>query len=227
LDKSLKKTFKERLSLWRERNSGRLPDNIIVYRDGVSEGQFSQVLDHELPWMRDACTELYPANKKPNFSIIVSVKRHQTRFYPTDEKHMTSSRNVRSGTVVDRGVTLTKTWDFFLTAHQALQGTARPAHYTVLLDEVFRAKFKAEAANELQKLTHEMCYLFGRATKAVSICPPAYYADILCTRQRVYMSDVFDPSDSQSESTETMNEQIVNASSRTVHDRLKNTMYYI
>ena len=69
--------------------------------------------------------------------------------------------------------------------------------------------------------------LFGRATKAVSICPPAYYADILCTRQRVYMSDVFDPSDSQSESTETMNAQIGFARSRKVHDRLKDTMYYI
>lgn len=166
LDKELKAAFKERLSLWRGKNSGKLPENLVVYRDGVSEGQFSQVLKDELPKMRDACTELYPANEKPNISIIVSVKRHQTRFYPTDEKHMTSSRNIRSGTVVDRGVTLTKTWDFFLTAHQALQGTARPAHYTVLLDEVFRAKFKAEAANELQKLTHEMCYVSCHQTSS-------------------------------------------------------------
>lgn len=159
LDNVLQETFADRLRLWRRHNSGRLPENLVIYRDGVSEGQFVKVLEHELPLMRQACTELYPGGKQPKFSIIVSVKRHQTRFYPTDDKHMTASRNVRSGTVVDRGVTLTKTWDFFLTAHQALQGTARPAHYTVLLDEVFRSKFQAEAANELQKLTHEMCYV--------------------------------------------------------------------
>ena len=32
-----------------------------------------------------------------------------------------------------------------------------------------------------------LCYLYGRATKAVSICPPAYYADILCERGRCYL----------------------------------------
>jgi eukaryotic translation initiation factor 2C len=40
-----------------------------------------------------------------------------------------------------------------------------------------------------------MCHLFGRATKAVSLCPPAYYADLLCTRLRCYLSDQFDPAD--------------------------------
>lgn len=32
-----------------------------------------------------------------------------------------------------------------------------------------------------------MSYLFGRATKAVGVCTPAYYADILCTRARAYI----------------------------------------
>ena len=40
----------------------------------------------------------------------------------------------------------------------------------------------------MEDLTHNMCYTFGRATKAVSICPPAYYADILCERARCYSS---------------------------------------
>lgn len=42
-------------------------------------------------------------------------------------------------------------------------------------------------ADELQGITHNLCYLFGRATRAVSICPPAYYADILCERGRCYL----------------------------------------
>ncbi|KAF3016720.1 hypothetical protein E8E14_000233 [Neopestalotiopsis sp. 37M] len=49
--------------------------------------------------------------------------------YPTDPSNMTNSRNIKSGTVVDRGVTSARVWDFFLTAHTALQGTARSAHY--------------------------------------------------------------------------------------------------
>ncbi|ORY62567.1 uncharacterized protein BCR38DRAFT_345772 [Pseudomassariella vexata] len=226
LDAKLEEKFMERLQLWQKHNGGHLPDNIIIFRDGVSEGQFTQVLTKELPYIRKACERLYPATQVAKISLIVSVKRHQTRFYPTNPNNMTKSRNIKNGTVVDRGVTQAKIWDFFLTAHTALQGTARPAHYTVLLDEIFRSgpNKPEEASNTLEKLTHEMCYLFGRATKAVSICPPAYYADILCTRQRVYMSDLFEAADDAA-SVSTNARQ--NITSTGVHHRLKDTMYYI
>ncbi|CRK36293.1 hypothetical protein BN1708_019972, partial [Verticillium longisporum] len=106
-------------------------------------------------------------------------------------------RNIKNGTVVDRGVTQARYWDFFLTAHTALKGTARPARYTVLLDEIFTTNYgmTEQAANQLEKFTHDLCYLFGRATKAVSICPPAYYADIVCERARVHRPEYFDVSD--------------------------------
>ncbi|KAI1777141.1 Piwi-domain-containing protein [Hypoxylon cercidicola] len=224
LDATLEERFKGRIKLWQRHNKS-LPQNIIIFRDGVSESQFEKVLNDELPFMRKACEALYPKNQPARISIIVSVKRHQTRFYPTDPQHMTRSRNVKPGTVVDRGVTQVKVWDYYLTAHQALQGTARSAHYTVLLDEIFRPTLGSEAANALEALTHEMCYLFGRATKAVSICPPAYYADIVCTRQRVYVSDYFDRSDTQS--TISSQTQVPTVPSREVHEKLRDTMYYI
>ena len=108
-----------------------------------------------------------------------------------------------------------------------LLGTARPAHYTVLVDEIFRATFKAQAADALEQLTHELCYLYGRATKAVSLCPPAYYADLVCTRARAHKSELFD-ADSDTASTTTggaSSSLAINA--RQVHPDLENTMYYI
>lgn len=127
LDENLMEKFAERLRLWSRHNKSQFPQNIIIFRDGVSEGQFEQVLDKELPLIREACTKLYPAKQQPKISVVVSVKRHQTRFYPTDPNHMTQkSRNIKNGTVVDRGVTQAKVWDFFLTAHQALQGKFAP-----------------------------------------------------------------------------------------------------
>ncbi|KAK9444877.1 QDE2-like protein [Metarhizium brunneum] len=197
LGSTLTDAFKSRLSLWRSNNKT-LPENIVIFCDGVSEGQFAQVVDQELPMIRDACRQTYPPGKQPKLSIIVSVKRHQTRFYPTNTEDMSRSGNVKNGTVVDRGITLAPYWDFFLTAHEALQGKARPAHYTVLLDEVFRYKYGERASSELERLTHELCYLFGRATKAVSICPPAYYADIVCERARAQRPE-YDVSDVESE----------------------------
>ncbi|KAF5978332.1 putative argonaute like post-transcriptional silencing QDE-2 [Fusarium coicis] len=202
---------------------GLLPENIVIFRDGVSTGQFAQVLRTELPRIRIACNGKYPKNKPPKISIIVSVKRHQTRFYPTSEENaMEKNHNIQNGTVVDRGITEARYWDFYLTAHASIKGTARPAHYTVLLDEIFQAKFKNEAANELEKFTHELCYLFGRATKAVSICPPAYYADIVCTRARAHRPEFFEETDGES---------VISAgpggNSKAVHPRLINSMYYI
>ncbi|KAK0742478.1 ribonuclease H-like domain-containing protein [Apiosordaria backusii] len=221
LDVKLVENFKTRLQLWQKHNGGRLPENILIYRDGVSEGQFKMVLTAELPHIRTACSQMY-VKQQPRITLIVSVKRHQTRFYPTDpqQTHF-KSKSPKEGTIVDRGVTNVRYWDFFLQAHASLQGTARPAHYTVLMDEIFRPSYGAEAANNLEKVTHDMCYLYGRATKAVSICPPAYYADLVCTRARIHKHELFDDASSVVSGTqETVGD-------RRVHRNLENSMYYI
>lgn len=226
----LTEAIRSRLLLWRQRNAGNLPENILVYRDGVSEGQFAQVLDIELPLIREGAKDLYKSPSAPAISIIVSVKRHHTRFFPTQAGHETG--NISCGTIVDRGVTLQRYWDFYLTAHTAIKGTARPAHYTVLYDEIFRPRFKdngAAAVAALESATHNMCYLFNRATKAVSICPPAYYADIVCTRARLYQSRAFDrvlASDADDTASQASTATGV-GEMPTVHANIANDMFYV
>jgi hypothetical protein len=203
----------------------------------VSEGQYHAVIDQELPLIRNACRQKYPAQATnqglPKISIVIVGKRHHTRFYPTRVEEADRSSNCQNGTVVDRGVTEVRNWDFFLQAHTCLQGTARPAHYYIILDEIFSKRpVKAphqNAADALEDLTHNMCHLFGRATKAVSICPAAYYADLLCTRTRCYLSDVFDPTDASTATPSVASGaggQVSFADVR-IQDSLKDTMYYI
>jgi eukaryotic translation initiation factor 2C len=159
----------ERLELWRKVNRN-LPNKIIIFRDGVSEGQYNLVLDQELPPIQEAFKKLYGnstkwpkvrrrnphthTKKNANHSqvtIIIVGERHHTRFYPTDNKHMDQrSGNPMSETVVDRGVTPHYLWDFFLQAHKGLQGTARPAHYVVIKDEL---KFSQDA---LESFVHKV-----------------------------------------------------------------------
>lgn len=55
------------------------PNRIILYRDGVSEGQFQTVLQHELTAMREACIKL-EADYKPGITYIAVQKRHHTRY---------------------------------------------------------------------------------------------------------------------------------------------------
>lgn len=240
--------LKTRLQLWRQPGKhAAYPENILVYRDGVSEGQYSIVLDEELPQLREACKELYPApdTKKglPRITLVIVGKRHNTRFYVTKEADADRSGNSRAGTVVDRGVTEARSWDFFLQSHAAIKGTARPAHYFVLLDEIFRHHYGKKpgsnapgrnVADELQMVTQAMCYVFGRATKAVSYCTPAYHADILCERARRYLRDVFDPDSTDSVAPFAAGNNNPNDAERAdwaqrlvIHDLLKNSMFYI
>lgn len=212
LDNNLQQAFKKTVLCW-GRARGKRPDKIVIFRDGVSESQYETVLEKELGLIRKACEALadeeykyelkrteggrsgpVPLGKKPSLwspkiTFVVSVKRHSTRFYPTDSISMNErTRNIKAGTVVDRSVTQARFWEFFLTAQDAIKGTARPTRYVVLHDEIFREKYKTLAASKLEEFTHNLSYMFGRATKAVRLCTPAYYADILCTRARAYES---------------------------------------
>jgi hypothetical protein len=197
------------------------------------------VLENELPALRKACKELYSpdSTKKgiPRLTIVVVGKRHHHRFYASRAEESDKSTNPRNGTVVDRVITEARHWDFFLQAHAAIQGTARPAHYYIIYDEIFRdmkvRKPFENAADALEDLTHNMCYLFGRATKAVSICPPAYYADLVCERARCYLSRFFDPSPAVSPEPSVTGGGGVSttpdSSLVAIHDRIRHTMFYI
>lgn len=225
---------------FRNKNSNRLPQNIIVFRDGVSEGQYQKVLDVELASIRDAIKEIYPASDQkkriPKISIVVVGKRHHTRFYATNENDADPKGNPQNGTVVDRGVTEGRNWDFYMQAHYALQGTARPAHYYVIYDEVFRSAAPSmpdrNAADALEQLSHKLCYSFGRATKAVSIVPPAYYADLVCERARRYLAHLFAPTaPSSAASSSSVGQRGPGAAGQQglvkIHDRIKDAMFFI
>ena len=66
------------------------PTRVIFYRDGVSEGQFSQVLSLELRAIREACMKL-EVGYQPGITFIVVQKRHHTRLFCADKKDQVSA----------------------------------------------------------------------------------------------------------------------------------------
>ncbi|KAJ1980491.1 hypothetical protein H4R35_001111 [Dimargaris xerosporica] len=168
------------------------PRRILVYRDGVSEGQFATVMEVEVNAIREACAKL-EAGYQPKITFVTCQKRHHTRFLPQNQSDADRSGNCPPGTVVDSRITHPFEFDFFLQAHSGIQGTSRPVHYTVLHDE---SKYTAD---ELQNITNRLCYLFPRCTRSVSLCPPAYFADILAARARFHRKNsLFELDDSVS-----------------------------
>ncbi|XP_062168998.1 protein argonaute 10-like [Alnus glutinosa] len=163
--------------------TGQKPLRIIFYRDGVSEGQFYQVLLYELDAIRKACASLEP-NYQPPVTFIVVQKRHHTRLFANNHRDRSStdkSGNVLPGTVVDTKICHPTEFDFYLCSHAGIQGTSRPAHYHVLWDE---NNFTADG---IQSLTNNLCYTYARCTRSVSVVPPAYYAHLAAFRARFYM----------------------------------------
>ena len=234
-----------RLALWRKKHNV-YPENILVYRDGVSESQYQQVLDEELARMRGCCIALYNDVDEPwpRFTLIIVGKRHHTRFFPPEGHPRSDPKgNPKRGLVVDRGITEARNWDFFLQSHDAIQGTARPAHYYVLWDQIFTnpslqpvpgdSNFRSPPVDRLERLSHSLCYMFSRAAKAVSIPAPVYYADIACTRAGRYL--VEPPTGSQSVTSD--NSKLTPAQRERlraelqakikVHADLENSMFYV
>ncbi|KAJ8092745.1 hypothetical protein PM082_007074 [Marasmius tenuissimus] len=217
----------ERLTLFRARNNV-LPARILVYRDGVSEGQFNIVVNEELPAIRAACRK-YDTPKqpyRPKLTIVVCGKRHHTRFFPTDPQQADRDGNPKAGTVVDRGVTAVYNFDFFLQAHGGLQGTTKPTHYYVVHDDM---NFTAD---ELQTLTNSVSYMFARATKAVSLVSPAYYADLACERGRCYVHKLLHGSTTVNTNATDADQAIMAEAQQSWHGgvsgvQLKDTMYYL
>ncbi|CAG8758972.1 17053_t:CDS:2, partial [Funneliformis caledonium] len=135
------------ITAFRNRNRV-LPQRILFYRDGVSEGQFKKVIEEEVKAMKQALKRVC-GNQIPKLTFVIVQKRHNTR-------EADRLGNCKPGTVVDTGIVARHEFDFFLQSHASLQGTARSAHYRVLVDE---NKFNA---NSMQELTNKLCYLNAR-----------------------------------------------------------------
>ncbi|KAI4306368.1 hypothetical protein L6164_029650 [Bauhinia variegata] len=154
------------------------PAKIIIFRDGVSMGQFDMVLNEELSDLKIAFQSI---DFFPTVTLIVAQKRHQTRLFPEGRwREGGPNGNVFPGTVVDTKITHPFEFDFYLCSHHGSLGTSKATHYHVLWDE---HKFTSDA---LQKLIYDMCFTFAKCTKPVSLAPPVYYADLAAYRGRLY-----------------------------------------
>ncbi|KAL3426357.1 eukaryotic translation initiation factor 2c [Phlyctema vagabunda] len=157
------------------------PSQIFYFRDGVSEGQYQHVLDQEVKNMKKILIESYGARAgEIKWTVVVCSKRHHIRFFPTGPRDGDKNQNALPGTLVERDVTHPFEYDFYLTAHKAIQGTARPVHYHVLMDEA------KTPPNNFHTMINAMCYQYQRATTSVSMFPAVYYAHLASNRARAH-----------------------------------------
>jgi eukaryotic translation initiation factor 2C len=153
----VEKMVTELLRYWQKYHGGRFPDQMLYYRDGVSDGsippmynipnvkadlrlslgQYAQVKKDKLSRIHAAYKKL-TQDQDCKLTAVIVAKCHNVRSYPehAKDKGVNKYGNCNPGTLVDHIVTSPHFDDFCLQSHKGLQGTARLAHYFVLLNGI-------------------------------------------------------------------------------------------
>lgn len=145
------------------------PARIIMFRDGVSDGQLRVVQDYEIPQLKTAWAAEYDEYDQPEFTFIVVQKRINTRIMQLDRKY-DQYVNPLPGTVLDHTITRRTLYDFFLVPQSSRQGTVSPTHYIVLEDT---SNFEVDI---IQQLAYKLCFLYYNWPGAVRVPACCQYA---------------------------------------------------
>ncbi|NP_001098067.2 piwi-like protein Ago3 isoform X1 [Bombyx mori] len=148
------------------RSNGQLPDRIIIYRDGVGDGQLKLLQQYEIPQMK-ICFTILGSNYQPTLTYVVVQKRINTRIFL---KSRDGYDNPNPGTVVDHCITRRDWYDFLIVSQKVTQGTVTPTHYVVVYDD------SGITPDQCQRLTYKMCHLYYNWPGTVRVPAPCQYA---------------------------------------------------
>jgi aubergine-like protein len=147
--------------------NGAAPAKIIIYRDGVGDGQLDTVIQHEVPQLFETFKSI-GTDYKPQVAFVIVKKRLNTRFFRTHNGQQHS--NPPPGTVVDTEVTRPEWYDFFLVSQSVRQGTVAPTHYNVVYDTT------GLKVDHMQKLAYKLTHLYYNWPGTIRVPAPCQYA---------------------------------------------------
>jgi len=136
------------------------PERIIIFRDGVGEGQVSHIMDFEFSQIQQAIQEKSP---QAQTCFMTINKRIEARLYDQD-------RNPPAGTVVDQVCTYAGQKDFYLVPLESRQGAVAPIHYKIHYNSV---KLKVD---NFQYIVYMLCFLYANWPGAIKVPAPCQYA---------------------------------------------------
>uniref|UniRef100_A0A1I8BDY6 Piwi domain-containing protein n=1 Tax=Meloidogyne hapla TaxID=6305 RepID=A0A1I8BDY6_MELHA len=136
---------------------GDTPKRLILFRNGMSEGQFATAKQYEIPMVRLALRECSASNCK--LTVLVSQKTHNIRLFAHEElsKSTGSSKNlnIKPGT-----------------------GTTRTPRFTILEDDT---KFKMD---QIEQICYALSFGHKIINSPISLPAPVYIALMYAKRGR-------------------------------------------
>lgn len=143
------------------------PNEILIYFNGVSEGQFSLLNETYKTKVEEACAFLSPSYK-PDVTIIASSKMHNERLYKSENGSIV---NLEPGTVIDHTIVSPVYNEWFHASAVARQGTTKTTKFTLIY-----TTNPAETMSNLEELTNDLCYDHQVVFQPVGLPVPLYIA---------------------------------------------------
>lgn len=151
--------------------NGFVPQKIIIYRDGVGDGQLFTVLQFEVAqamnaikfYMRDSNAQI----EEPHLSYVIVQKRINTKLSLRERGRIS---NPLPGTYLDHTITHPEYNDFYLVSQHVNQGTVSPTKY-VLLSETGKLKLEHH-----QKLAYKLTHMYYNYCGTIRVPAPCQYA---------------------------------------------------
>ncbi|TDH12570.1 hypothetical protein EPR50_G00048300 [Perca flavescens] len=143
-----------------------LPSRIIVYRDGVGDGQLHSVVNYEVSQIMDSIKSM-GHDYVPKLSVVVVKKRISSRFFAHINGKVT---NPPPGTIVDSEVTRPEWYDFYIVSQAVRSGSVSPTHYNVVYDT------SGLKPDHMQRLTYKLCHMYFNWQGIIRVPAPCQYA---------------------------------------------------
>ena len=233
--KVLGKQLQARADHWKSKN-GEYPKNIIVYING-STARNGQAVPEEFSNIESSVRE-FTKSERLTLTLIAVSKDHNAKFRTLES--LTRDREAQEipakpVLVRTRERNDDTTWEFVIQGHKPMKKekydeaishgsvlkanqATLPVRYSVLKNGSFA---KHQAQEELENLTHEMCYLSGHGTSYITETLPIHYVGLLCKRVHSYVRPWYYPRNGSA-----LQEEL---SQKTIqpHTSIEDTMYYI
>ena len=124
------------LNYYKSVNKDKLPETIIIYRQGGNETWYEKLIKNEIPEIEkffggktsEGC---YKEDYKPKLTIFSVNKKTNLKFY---QKVNLDYKNVPIGTCIDQGVTTPDVFEFYLQCMEFERGGSSPVQFLCIFN---------------------------------------------------------------------------------------------
>ncbi|EGR29830.1 paz and PIWI domain protein, partial [Ichthyophthirius multifiliis] len=161
--------------------NGIYPKRVIVFRDGISQGQFKVIQEIEMPQLNQAIKQIQECGDIK--FCIISVNKVNYLFILYKKK---ICQNPPQGALIENLITKGD-HDFYIVSQKAYQGTSSPTHYYIVYNDIIpfelqKLEFREyiQFKRELQLLAFKSTFLYYNYSGAIKEPSAVRYAHVLC-----------------------------------------------